>query len=368
MKRIVVLVPGLFSAPEAEPTIYKNAPHLAELAARGDVSRLSFEPTSLPEAQFLGLSPDSISIHEGPLTVAALKSEPPSHAMQYRLSVLSVKDGIVSAPVFRIPAKTHAEIFTLAKRLETRKLTLLPGWDQVNAMALEHASPYERTTDPSAAHQKALAEVWPEGENERELRMFIDDSINLLSEQEFNRIREEEGLPTLNVLWPWGGGFTGKMPNLVLERGMCPRIITSSTRLLGLSWLVRWKPVNAQDWGSGTAIQWEKFAEESLASDVCVILWNEWQHFRAENKMEEAIWLAREFDSRFIAPLTQELSIQDVKLSIAGSGCFGNDWLGLRVGKSSITGTFPFDERLADDNRLLRQGFSQWVRDGMEIE
>lgn len=67
------------------------------------------------------------------------------------------------------------------------------------------------------------------------LRRFIDDSINLLGEQEFNLRRIDEGLAPVNLIWPWGQGFPPVIPNLALQRGTPCHVLSPALGLRGLS-------------------------------------------------------------------------------------------------------------------------------------
>ena len=107
-----------------------------------------------------------------------------------------------------------------------------------------------------------MKDVLPEGDNEPALRRFIDDSINLLSELEFNAERLDKGLLPVNLLWPWGQGIRTDVPNLALMRGAPATVLSDSLRLEGVARLAGYRPLGRSWLGNGMNAKWKDIASK----------------------------------------------------------------------------------------------------------
>jgi hypothetical protein len=68
-------------------------------------------------------------------------------------------------------------------------------------------SPLEVETQPLAAVVgRNVAPFLPTGRDGRKLRRLMNETQMLLHDHPVNRLRESEGRPTVNSVWPWGGG------------------------------------------------------------------------------------------------------------------------------------------------------------------
>ncbi|HEY0866122.1 MAG TPA: hypothetical protein VGE01_02015, partial [Fimbriimonas sp.] len=216
MRRVLIVLPNLLGQPGEATPLQGALPNLEILAEAGTVTKIAPLPdVETPEALYLGMAPDQGQLRQGPLTVAALGQDPPDRSTHFHLSLASLHDGILSFP--QIGAHPAA-LVRMLPRLNTRTLTLLPGIRTDHALVWEGLGDLS-TVSPPRAGGRPIRDCLPEGDNEPALRRLIDDSVNLLAESDENRIREEEGLPPLNILWPWGHGTCVPVPNLWLERG-----------------------------------------------------------------------------------------------------------------------------------------------------
>lgn len=217
--RQVWVLPGVWAdAPESEEVWARPRPGLEFFSGRAELFRLHAHRGD-PRA-WVGL-PGGSALAAGPLMVAALGLEPPSRSVHYWLSLMSADEsGRLHTPeTIRLDPPTRAAIEDAMARLATRRLHPRFGIEADHALVIEQGSLDVGTAEP----EKVTGQFWfdhrPEGDDERLLRTLIDDSLNLLDGLEFNRRRADEGLPKLNLLWPWGPGFPPEMPNLALRRG-----------------------------------------------------------------------------------------------------------------------------------------------------
>jgi len=63
-----------------------------------------------------------------------------------------------------------------------------------------------QTASPDAATANELEAVMPSGAAAGELRRVMTECQMLLHDHDVNERRQRRGLPTINSLWPWGGG------------------------------------------------------------------------------------------------------------------------------------------------------------------
>ena len=201
----------------------------------------------------------------------------------------------------------------------------------------------------------------PEGEGEPILRRYIDDSINLLSELEFNRRRVGEGLPPFNVLWPWGQGFRTPVPNLALRYGHPVYVESPMRRLQGLARLAGCRHGDSGALGSGTNTRLEHLLDAFVRYGACVSVLPAIAEMRALDRLEEAEWLSREIDQRLLEPLERRLRDEPMRLLIAAPGEHG---LALLVEHGPASpGSTPFDERALEQRGVPTRDLAEMVAD-----
>jgi hypothetical protein len=184
------------------------------------------------------------------------------------------------------------------------------------------------------------------------LRRFIDDSINALSELEFNHHRIEDGLLPVSLAWPWGQGMRVPLPNLALTRGEPVWVESGSMRLAGLTRLCCYLHGDWRDFGRGTALDFERLSRHALNRDVSITVLDSWTGFEGESREEEAAWLASEFDRRFIEPIMDDFDNVPTRFVLLAPRLDGEPGIGLWVEtRHNPEMGFPFDERLLEDKR-----------------
>ncbi len=278
MRRIVLIIPELLSL--AEPFLDRSLPNLQALAASSTLFRLSrLEDVETPEARFLGLRPSDAALRQGPLTVAALGADPPSRSLHFHLSLLSIVGDTVLEPA---PLPTDEELRPLlaaSEKLNTRLLTI------VASSGLDHGLVWEALGEMETAPVgtllgEPLRGHYPVGDGEPMLRRFIDDSVNLLSDLQFNRRRIDEGQTPLNLLWPWGHGVRTPVPNLALRRASPAFVISNSLRLAGLTRLAGYRHSNIGWLGYGLQTYLGSVFEKAMSEPASIYVLDMVEGFR----------------------------------------------------------------------------------------
>lgn len=303
----VILLPGALE-PEGEAPLFDPVPSpLRQWMERGRLLRVG---RGNDERAWMGLGPETPPISAGVLAVSALGAEPPARSTHFCLSVLSAQGGHLSIPSTLPTEEEERALAAALARLETARLKPVLGNGLEHALVWEDGSIELQCYPPTEATGKSLRESLPEGDGEPMLRRFIDDSVNLLSETEWNRIREDENLPALNVFWPWGPGFRPKLPNLALSRGVVVRWESPSLALAGLCRMVGYRHGPYREVGAGTNLRLEKMVSSALSHPYGVIVIPTIGEFLQEGKPEEAAWLAREVFDRVFEPVSRATSAE----------------------------------------------------------
>lgn len=358
------MVPDLVGRPDEESPLRQKLPALNRLAAVGQVRKLAPMPMSdLPEALYLGARPGEISLRPGPLIVSALGADPPDRSLHFHVSLLSVVDGVIGRPDPLPPSEDLAPLLAAASRLNTKLLTFVKGERADHGLVLEALGDLG-TTDPEAALGQNYRRCLPEGDHERELRRFVDDSVNLLSELEINVRRLDEGLPPINLLWPWGAGERTRVPNLALRRGERATVESASIRLAGLSRLVGDVHVDRALAGEGVRTNFAGIAQRVLTRPLSVVVLDGAHQLRRDAMEEELHWFVREMDRALLTPLAERDAEDPLTLVLAAPRQDG-EGLSLRAElPRDLSGRYPFDERTLEESRVERIDVDVAVREG----
>jgi len=363
MRRTILIVPGLLSMPDGESYLRQNLPSLARLTELGSIRKVSATPESeTPEAMLLGLGPATVTLKQGPLTVSALGFDPPERSTHFHLSLMSFDDGVATVPQVLLQAADVDQLMAAAKRLDTKLLTVLKGGQLNHALVWESVGDLG-TTAASSVDGKLIAGVLPEGDGEVTLRRFIDDSINLLSSLELNERRFDEGLPTFNLLWPWGHGIRTPVPNLALRRGEPAVVESASTRLAGLTRLAGYRHADRDAFGLGLKTKLRAIAARAASRELSIIFIDVPVELRSQEKQEELNWFVRELDRELLQPLLEDHFKTPSRLSLIAPGpiapvaftSLAPSPKGLAVSVETgvqNSNSFPFDERSLEE-RLI---------------
>lgn len=362
MRRRLILLPGALESEGQAPLFERSGDLLATMAQRGRVVRIQAGPGRAPELEWVGLDPAVHSAEEGPLFVAALGAKPPDRSVQFRLSLLSTDGSQVRQPGY-IPDESESEVlWSQIRRLETARLKPVKGRDLEHGLVWEDGSIELGCRKPAEAEERGLRAALPEGDGEPMLRRLIDDSVNLLSELEMNAIRIEEGLPPLNLLWPWGPGFAPRLPNLTTERGASLRFESTSPRLAGLCQLCGYRHGDPWSLGRGTSLRLEAMAASAASEPIWAAAIPEPGEFRTKGREEEAVWLGAEIAERLIAPMLAADRSDPVRIVLIATDSHGAG-LSLDYASDGLASEvpLPFRGEIAHESRLAARPLHEAV-------
>lgn len=356
MRNILLLIPELGGS-----ALEQDLPHLRRLSEVGEVVRLAPTPPEVtPESLYLGAFPGEIRLAEGPLTVAWLRARPPEWSLQFALSVMSLQHGVVqSLSSLEVPSEIADQVAKLCRALNTKLLTVVAATE-----GLEHALVLEKAGDLRTYRPEETAgkvPQLPEGDFEPMLRRFIDDSINLLTEQEFNLRRVDQGLPPVNLLWPWGHGYLGKVPTLSLRRGFPLRVHSNSRRLTGLARLVGDWP-EAASFGAGLKTNFDALAQLMALPGDRVFYLDGPQSLGSEQE-EERAWWAHTLDRKVLAPILESPDWRDTQIALLAPRASGEGLGVLANGEVDAGNTAPFRDEVREDRKVRRVDLDGTVRE-----
>ena len=378
VRQLTIVVPYLASDPEQESALRTLPPALAQVVERGTVKKLSpMEQSVTPEAAWLGIAPGEAQVPQGPLTVAALRHDPPDGSVHFHLTLCSADAAGRLEMVTEAPSDEEVRIvFQAAEQLRTGALTPLAGEGTDHALVWEDGSIEMSSEAPTAVVGEPLLAHAPQGDGEKTLRRFIDDAVNLLSALELNHVRTEEGRPPLNCLWPWGQGFRPDLPNLALQRGDVAHVESGSMRMEGLSRLVGYTHGDRAAFGRGLKIDYARMRDGATGGRPTLALLHNVEEMQRHGRLDEIAWSLERLSEAVVEPLLGDQGEHPFMLRLAAPG--GCASLGGSPDRASSTGLAleydsrrpgqgraPFDERALDDPRLPAVHAWEFVRPGL---
>ncbi len=318
----------------------------------GELLKLSPAPISAtPESQVLGMMPNEAELAQGPLTIAALGADPPDRSTHFHLSLMSLADGVLSQHQLELPPEEVDVVLARAKLLNTKSLTVVPGEGQDHGLVWEGLGDIG-TQPPISIDGKEYLQNLPQGDNEAAFRRFIDDSVNILQGLELNERRVDEGLPPINILWPWGQGVRFRVPNLALRRAEPVKVYSPSLRLAGLSRLVGYRHSPRTLLAKGLNTDWRAIADIALTNNASLIWSPVFGELRQKNLIEEAGWLTKQIEESFLNPIFSSAAENPVRLSLLSPTDNGTGLAVTYETKMQNATMVPFDERALEERKL----------------
>jgi 2,3-bisphosphoglycerate-independent phosphoglycerate mutase len=247
MKYVLLVPDGAADEPMADldgrtPLEVARTPYLDDLADRGLVGAVQVTPPDMypgsdaANMALLGYDPTRYYTGRGPIEAAAMDIPMDAKDVAFRCSLIST-DGetLLDYSAGHITTEEARPLIELANRkLGTRAITLFPGVSYRHILRW-HDGPVEvRTCPPHENMGRPLADIWPQGDGDTQLRAFIEDSLNLLDGLPFNRQRRDAGRPPANTLWPWSPGRSPQLPSFAQRRGVTGAVIAAVDVVRGL--------------------------------------------------------------------------------------------------------------------------------------
>jgi 2,3-bisphosphoglycerate-independent phosphoglycerate mutase len=248
MKCILIHVTGLATEPieelEGRTLLEASAtPALDELAQRGSCGTIRL----LPEGAIGGAGAELLGLlgylHEGAETpslgaLEALGIGAPFHFrdVAFRVNLGSVgEDGSIAdtsgAGIATEDALTLMQL--VDEKLSTRRLGFYPGRHFAHVMVWTDGPSEVRCVPAPLARGQQLEGALPVGEGDGLLRELIWDSVELLDRHRINHRRREEGLPPVNLLWPWAPGRRPEFRHYALRTGLKAHVLAQRLEVLG---------------------------------------------------------------------------------------------------------------------------------------
>jgi 2,3-bisphosphoglycerate-independent phosphoglycerate mutase len=292
----------------------------------------------------------------GVLTVAALGWDPPERSTHFHVSLLSASGDIVSTP--EGPSIEEAKVLAVElPKLNTKSMTFLPG------EGLDYALVWERRVDlmtnqPASLIEKGLKASLPEGDLENTLRRLIDDSTNLLSEQEFNLRRLDQGQKPINIAWPWGHGERQTVENLALRLGYPLRVYANSWEVRGLARLSGLKVERTAALRKMNGSQLASLIRTLKKEPHSLVIFS-FDGFEGEELKEEKLHAVHEFGKFFLQPLLDWHVETKQPVVVLASNQKGEGIVAVAQEKPSERDHFPFDERSVVERKVPEIALSQ---------
>lgn len=346
MRRVVIILPRAVGSPDGE-SILAGCTRLQQIAGRAEIVRLSPVPRSpSPEVAFFGLDPRISAVAHGPLIAAGLGLDPPDSSLLFHLALLSTDGERAERPKTDPTEAELAEIFREVPRIATPNLIPARGVGSDHAL-IWLDGPWELVTQPPEG-LRPYSRFLPAGDGDGSLRRFIDDSINLLTPLEFNQRRLDEGLPPLNMLWPWGQGFPAHLPLLALQQGAPTTVISGSLRCAGLARLVGYRHLPLDLVGTGINVRFEAIAERIERESRSLLVLRQPGDFLRSGRIDEARWLMDEFDRRLLGPILDRVDDEGQQITVLAPTFEPDSGWGLALTWTEpglLPHHLPFDER-----------------------
>jgi 2,3-bisphosphoglycerate-independent phosphoglycerate mutase len=232
MKLLVLHITGLAGDPLEEldgRTLLDAAatPALDEIARRGSCGTIRL----LPEPTVAGAGAELLSLlgyleseaaipSLGPLEAVAVGAPVGPRDVAFRVNLGSMaEDGVIRDTLGGGASAEEALVLMerIDAKLSNRRLRFYPGRHFAHVMVWTDGPTEVRCTPAPLACGRALVEALPEGDGDGALRQLIWDSIDLLSGHRLNHRRREEGLPPVDLLWPWAPGRRPELEHYVVR-------------------------------------------------------------------------------------------------------------------------------------------------------
>lgn len=312
----------------------------------------------------LGFGPEALDASEGVLIVSALGADPPEKSVHFHVQLASLGESGVVELVRDAPTEADVrELMAAAERLETDRLAIVAGQNLSHGLVWLAGSLDLQTHPLAAAAGSEIAQHLPEGDGEKMLKRFIEDSVDLLSGLELNRRRFDQGLVPLNLLWPWGQGLRPYVENQAIRRGISATIFSASMRLMGLARLAGYAHAQ-RDWlGNGFNFDTDFLANQLFMKERSVVVLDSFTRLRAAERVEEGEWLWRELDANLISKWALAPVDEGRRLVLLLPGGFcqpdkppfdaASGGLGIIFDPNRReSSTVPLDERALEESRL----------------
>lgn len=248
MKYVVLVPDGAADRPLEErggltPLEAARTPNMDFIAREGICGTAVTVPEGMPAGSdvanysLLGYDPREFYGGRGPLEAASMGIELEPEQVAFRCNLVTEKEGVLADySAGHITTRESRElIHALSERLDDAFTAFHPGVGYRHILLLKGLKHLEdRCHPPHDVVGREMEGILPEGPGASRLNALMRLSRRILSEHPVNKRREAQGLPTANLIWPWGQGRTPTLPTLQEKYGLRGAIITAVDLLKGL--------------------------------------------------------------------------------------------------------------------------------------
>lgn len=247
MKYLLLVPDGAADLPVPEldgktPLEVAKTPNLDKLTETGIVGSVQVTPTDMypgsdaANMALLGYDPTRYYTGRGPIEASAMEIPMEAKDVAFRCSLIST-DGetLLDYSAGHISTEEAKPLIALAnQKLGTQSIRLFPGVSYRHILRWSNGPVEVKTHPPHECMGKLIKEILPVGEGETAIRQFMDDSLNLLNDIEFNRKRRDAGKPPANMFWLWSPGRVPQLPTFQKKYGMTGAVISAVDVVRGL--------------------------------------------------------------------------------------------------------------------------------------
>lgn len=303
----------------------------------------------------MGIPPEA-ELMQGPVLASAFRLHPPEDSVQFALSLAGLQDGRLVHPG-RVSKGESTSLQSLLPKLTSKSWTPVWGEGLQHVLVSEDGSLDVACIAIGSAYGKFPSQCLPQGDGEGNLRRLIDDSINLLMEQEFNHIRRQEGLPELGPFWPWGPGWTPKLQNFPLAFRSPVEFYSSSLTIQGIA---RLAGCTARRMEVGFKSDWKSLVPTtpSIHHYIC----GDFERARESHQLDRAERLLHEIQLDWFEPLRSKPKDEPVQVAILSPNRENSGLAALWSNLETLPGRVPFHESAVGDDSLERYHAWEFVR------
>ncbi|MBM3500720.1 MAG: hypothetical protein FJX74_18840 [Armatimonadetes bacterium] len=357
-------------------------PALDEIARRGSCGTVHLLPEGLtagagPELLALlgyledGASPPSL----GALEAVAVGAPLGARDAAFRANLGSVgEDGLIAdTGGGGAPEEDLLSLMSqVDEKLSTRRLRFYPGRAFAHVMVWTDGPTELQCTPAPLARGRPLESALPVGDGDGPLRQLIWDSIELLDRHRINHRRREEGLPPVNLLWPWAPGRVPDLEHHLVRAREQAAVLASRLEVLGAA---RAAGIVAHGAPRALAAGRAAFLATAAGHALTCLHLDLPEHFEHPTDPEAHQRAFEALDLEVVAPVLSEMrtSAESVRLILVGTWpettwaprppALWGGWPPLRASDGidafSEAAARELGEAVAEPERLLREGRSK---------
>ena len=227
------------------PLQVAHTPNMDAIAQRGQAGLIhtvlpGMSPGSdVANMGLLGYDPRLYYTGRGPIEAASLGIVPDAHEIVFRCNLVNIQAGKMHS--FTSGHIETADADALLQVLNThfagRGIRFYTGVSYRHIMVADQSFLGLSCTAPHDITDKAVADYWPKGDNEKALMAVIEEARGVLASASKNAERLAAGKYAATDIWPWSQGRLPALPSFMSAFGVTGGIVTAVDLLRGLGCL-----------------------------------------------------------------------------------------------------------------------------------